>query len=112
MGSGCGFEGGVDAEFSEVKVARAPALAPRILWKLQKTHKSQPSHGVISPTSTILFASFFNFITRTSTMSSQSESSQPQPSSSPLEGSFKELPFPPVTKSHVLNCSYHNWHPK
>lgn len=23
-----------------------------------------------------------------------------------------ELPFPPVTKQHILNCSYHSWHPK
>ncbi|KAK5120097.1 hypothetical protein LTR85_006578 [Meristemomyces frigidus] len=23
-----------------------------------------------------------------------------------------ELPFPPVTKAHILNCSYHNWHSK
>ncbi|KAK5137059.1 hypothetical protein LTR08_001068 [Meristemomyces frigidus] len=23
-----------------------------------------------------------------------------------------ELPFPPVTKAHILNCSYHTWHPK
>ncbi|KAH6642574.1 cell division cycle protein-like protein [Boeremia exigua] len=23
-----------------------------------------------------------------------------------------ELPFPPITKQHILNCSYHNWHPK
>ncbi|KAI7531006.1 D123-domain-containing protein [Hortaea werneckii] len=23
-----------------------------------------------------------------------------------------ELPFPPVTKAHILNCSYHSWHPK
>ncbi len=23
-----------------------------------------------------------------------------------------ELPFPPVTKNHILSCSYHNWHPK
>ncbi|CAK4034018.1 related to Cell division cycle 123 [Lecanosticta acicola] len=22
------------------------------------------------------------------------------------------LPFPPVTKSHILHCSYHYWHPK
>ncbi|KAF1926881.1 cell division cycle protein [Didymella exigua CBS 183.55] len=22
-----------------------------------------------------------------------------------------ELPFPPVTKQHILNCSYHSWHP-
>ncbi|KAF2878400.1 cell division cycle protein-like protein [Massariosphaeria phaeospora] len=28
------------------------------------------------------------------------------------EGWLKQLPFPPVTKSHVLNCSYHSWHPK
>ncbi|KAF1961138.1 D123-domain-containing protein [Byssothecium circinans] len=24
----------------------------------------------------------------------------------------RELPFPPVTKSHILNCSFHSWHPK
>ncbi|WPH00753.1 Hypothetical protein R9X50_00358300 [Acrodontium crateriforme] len=22
------------------------------------------------------------------------------------------LPFPPVTRAHILNCSYHSWHPK
>lgn len=22
------------------------------------------------------------------------------------------LPFPPLTKQHILNCSYHEWHPK
>ncbi|KAF2016368.1 D123-domain-containing protein [Aaosphaeria arxii CBS 175.79] len=22
------------------------------------------------------------------------------------------LPFPPVTKRHIMNCSYHSWHPK
>ncbi|KAL8734554.1 MAG: hypothetical protein Q9166_001454 [cf. Caloplaca sp. 2 TL-2023] len=22
------------------------------------------------------------------------------------------LPFPPVTRSHILHCSYHSWHPK
>ncbi|KAF2688564.1 D123-domain-containing protein [Lentithecium fluviatile CBS 122367] len=22
------------------------------------------------------------------------------------------LPFPPVTRQHILNCSYHSWHPK
>ncbi|KAJ5667383.1 hypothetical protein N7507_003247 [Penicillium longicatenatum] len=22
------------------------------------------------------------------------------------------LPFPPITYSHILNCSYHNWHPR
>ncbi|KAL5121429.1 hypothetical protein ACEQ8H_000500 [Pleosporales sp. CAS-2024a] len=22
-----------------------------------------------------------------------------------------QLPFPPVTKRHILNCSYHSWHP-
>jgi hypothetical protein len=24
----------------------------------------------------------------------------------------KRLPFPPVTKQHILNCSYHSWHPQ
>lgn len=22
------------------------------------------------------------------------------------------LPFPPVTYSHILHCSYHDWHPR
>ncbi|TKA66110.1 hypothetical protein B0A55_09467 [Friedmanniomyces simplex] len=22
------------------------------------------------------------------------------------------LPFPPVTQAHIINCSYHNWHPQ
>lgn len=28
------------------------------------------------------------------------------------EQELTELPFPPVTKTHILNCSYHSWHPK
>ena len=32
----------------------------------------------------------------------------PESRSEPL----MELPFPPVTKSHVLNCSYHSWYPR
>ena len=27
-------------------------------------------------------------------------------------GSVATLPFPPVTKKHIMNCSYHSWHPK
>jgi hypothetical protein len=23
-----------------------------------------------------------------------------------------QLPFPPVTKEHILNSSYHSWYPK
>ncbi|KAJ4287591.1 hypothetical protein N0V90_012294 [Kalmusia sp. IMI 367209] len=30
----------------------------------------------------------------------------------PLSDQPKQLPFPPVTKQHILNCSFHNWHPK
>lgn len=30
----------------------------------------------------------------------------------PAGNGLKELPFPPVTKQHILNCSYHSWHPK
>ncbi|CBX90560.1 hypothetical protein IAQ61_002053 [Plenodomus lingam] len=30
----------------------------------------------------------------------------------PAERGLKELPFPPVTKQHILNCSYHSWHPR
>ncbi|KAL8771270.1 MAG: hypothetical protein Q9209_003175 [Squamulea sp. 1 TL-2023] len=28
------------------------------------------------------------------------------------ELSVPRLPFPPVTRSHILHCSYHSWHPK
>ncbi|KAF2826300.1 cell division cycle protein-like protein [Ophiobolus disseminans] len=34
------------------------------------------------------------------------------PISTPADGGLTELPFPPVTKKHILNCSYHSWHPK
>ncbi|KAF2161049.1 hypothetical protein M409DRAFT_59566 [Zasmidium cellare ATCC 36951] len=27
-------------------------------------------------------------------------------------GTEARLPFPPVTKSHILHCSYHYWHPR
>ncbi|EEH48694.1 cell division cycle protein 123 [Paracoccidioides brasiliensis Pb18] len=30
----------------------------------------------------------------------------------PLQIISKDLPFPPLTRSHVLHCSYHFWHPK
>ncbi|KAL8993188.1 MAG: hypothetical protein Q9169_006532 [Polycauliona sp. 2 TL-2023] len=26
--------------------------------------------------------------------------------------SITRLPFPPITRSHILHCSYHSWHPK
>jgi hypothetical protein len=32
--------------------------------------------------------------------------------SAELFGPLKELPFPPTTKQHILNCSYHSWHPR
>ncbi|KAH7089507.1 D123-domain-containing protein [Paraphoma chrysanthemicola] len=32
--------------------------------------------------------------------------------SAPADTGLKELPFPPVTRKHILNCSYHSWHPK
>ncbi|KAM0713570.1 hypothetical protein Q7P37_010532 [Cladosporium fusiforme] len=28
------------------------------------------------------------------------------------ESGVSTLPFPPVTKAHIMNCSYHSWHPK
>ncbi|OAL55428.1 D123-domain-containing protein [Pyrenochaeta sp. DS3sAY3a] len=30
----------------------------------------------------------------------------------PTTKGLTQLPFPPVTKQHILNCSYHAWHPK
>jgi hypothetical protein len=50
-------------------------------------------------------------------MSIQATMSAPKPTdslemSTPTDGGPQELPFPPVTKDHILNCSYHSWHPK
>lgn len=45
------------------------------------------------------------------TMSAQETASDSAPAG-PVEMGYTELPFPPVTKQHILNCSYHNWHPK
>jgi hypothetical protein len=50
-------------------------------------------------------------------MSIQATMSAPEPTdslemSTPTDGAPQELPFPPVTKDHILNCSYHSWHPK
>jgi hypothetical protein len=28
------------------------------------------------------------------------------------DGGIATLPFPPITKAHIMNCSYHSWHPK
>lgn len=44
-------------------------------------------------------------------MSAHDLASDPIPSA-PAETGLKELPFPPVTRKHILNCSYHSWHPK
>ncbi|KAL6708340.1 hypothetical protein ACN47E_003264 [Coniothyrium glycines] len=44
-------------------------------------------------------------------MSFQEGSADDQVFASATAG-LKELPFPPVTKQHILNCSYHSWHPK
>lgn len=30
----------------------------------------------------------------------------------PTDGGIATLPFPPITKAHIMNCSYHSWHPK
>ncbi|KAL8906249.1 MAG: hypothetical protein Q9171_006354 [Xanthocarpia ochracea] len=30
----------------------------------------------------------------------------------PYERSISRLPFPPVTRAHILHCSYHSWHSK
>ncbi len=34
------------------------------------------------------------------------------PSPEPTREPLVELPFPQVTKSHILNCSYHSWYPR
>ncbi|KAG9561878.1 hypothetical protein KCU86_g14595, partial [Aureobasidium melanogenum] len=37
-------------------------------------------------------------------MATEEHSEAPQP--------LTELPFAPLTKSHIIHCSYHNWYPK
>ncbi|KAF2003038.1 D123-domain-containing protein [Amniculicola lignicola CBS 123094] len=44
-------------------------------------------------------------------MSSSQDTSDLQTPAGQTAG-LTRLPFPPVTKNHILNCSYHNWHPK
>ncbi|KAH4930519.1 cell division cycle protein [Parastagonospora nodorum] len=41
-----------------------------------------------------------------------SQESGPDPVFSSSTEGMTELPFPPVTKKHILNCSYHSWHPR
>ncbi|KAF2128847.1 D123-domain-containing protein [Dothidotthia symphoricarpi CBS 119687] len=43
---------------------------------------------------------------------SSGEATSEVPAPAFADGALKELPFPPVTKNHILNCSYHSWHPK
>ncbi|PGH09941.1 cell division cycle protein 123 [Helicocarpus griseus UAMH5409] len=45
-------------------------------------------------------------------MLSTEPDSPTHPDDTPLEVVSKELPFPPLTRSHILHCSYHYWHPK
>ncbi|KAF2183801.1 cell division cycle protein-like protein [Zopfia rhizophila CBS 207.26] len=44
-------------------------------------------------------------------MSTENTASKTPQGPGPAER-IKQLPFPPVTKNHILNCSYHSWHPK
>ena len=48
----------------------------------------------------------------TSETAMTSPESGPDPVFSSLTEGLTELPFPPVTKKHILNCSYHSWHPR
>ncbi|KAF2491341.1 D123-domain-containing protein [Lophium mytilinum] len=41
-------------------------------------------------------------------MATTSSSSAPKDASTGLT----KLPFPPLTKQHILNCSFHSWHPR
>lgn len=38
--------------------------------------------------------------------------SEAQPQAESSTDTPQSLPFPPVTYSHILNCSYHDWLPK
>lgn len=38
--------------------------------------------------------------------------SEAQPQAESSTDAPQSLPFPPVTYSHILNCSYHEWQPK
>ena len=39
----------------------------------------------------------------------RSDRSQSAP---PMDQHLSRLPFPPVTREHILHCSYHYWHPR
>lgn len=43
---------------------------------------------------------------------SHSSPDAPFVSSDPTANSRLSLPFPPLTRSHIINCSYHAWYPR
>ncbi|KAH8716883.1 cell division cycle protein [Phaeosphaeriaceae sp. PMI808] len=45
-------------------------------------------------------------------MTTQEKPRNGETENSSSDARLTELPFPPVTKAHILNCSYHSWHPR
>jgi hypothetical protein len=45
-------------------------------------------------------------------MTSKNEDDASLPDYHQVPPGVKELPFPKLTKQHILNCSYHAWHPR
>jgi hypothetical protein len=93
-----------------------PKLDDRIVVAPPKLSlgQSEDSHihgGTILLSTPPQAASFFSLMSFTTAMNAHDTITEDH-ASAPAEGGLRELPFPPVTKQHILNCSYHNWHPK
>ena len=100
------------AESSEVLVLGS--IEPRCPTKTFG-RDCKASHGNEVTTLSFTFSGLASLLFHTlfaTAMSAQNTTSEEDVSSAPMEMGYRELPFPPVTKQHILNCSYHNWHPK
>jgi hypothetical protein len=73
--------------------------------------EDSPQHGVTISSHKLPQIANTTSIHSSTTMTTQDMTSK-DAASAPTVFGYRELPFPPVTKQHILNCSYHNWHPK
>jgi hypothetical protein len=87
-----------------------PVLAPPKLSSVivDDSH----SNGFIARYRNLLCLRLSPYTMLTQTTMSAPESAGDLEMSTLADGGLRELPFPPVTKDHILNCSYHSWHPK
>lgn len=55
-------------------------------------------------------AELFSLIRESFVVARKMPSTDPEPTADAGE-TPRQLPFPPVTRSHILHCSYHYWQP-